>query len=225
MMIDQTLSHYRITSKLGSGGMGDVYLAEDIGELERTVALKVIPAELAADPQRMQRFVQEARAVSALNHPNILTVFEFGQEGETRFIATEYVEGKTLRQYSNEASLGASEVLDIATQIAAALDAAHGKGVVHRDIKPENVMVRKDGIIEGARLWPGEAGRAGTGWRCGGGHGSGYAGAHGAGTRDGDGAVHVTGAGAGNRGRCAVGRLESGCGGLRNALRAQAVRG
>ncbi|MBK6316701.1 MAG: protein kinase [Blastocatellia bacterium] len=109
MMIDQTLSHYRITSKLGSGGMGDVYLAEDIGELERTVALKVIPAELAADPQRMQRFVQEARAVSALNHPNILTVFEFGQEGETRFIATEYVEGKTLRQYSNEASLGASD--------------------------------------------------------------------------------------------------------------------
>ncbi len=148
MMIDQTLSHYRITSKLGSGGMGDVYLAEDIGELERTVALKVIPAELAADPQRMQRFVQEARAVSALNHPNILTVFEFGQEGETRFIATEYVEGKTLRQYSNEASLGASEVLDIATQIAAALDAAHGKGVVHRDIKPENVMVRKDGIVK-----------------------------------------------------------------------------
>lgn len=148
LMIGQTLSHYRITSKLGSGGMGDVYLADDIGELERNVALKVIPAELAADPQRMQRFVQEARAVSALNHPNILTVFEFGQEGETRFIATEYVEGKTLRQYSNEASLGVSEVLDIATQIAAALDAAHGKGVVHRDIKPENVMVRKDGIVK-----------------------------------------------------------------------------
>ncbi len=143
------LSRYEIRSKLGAGGMGEVYLAQDTGELERTVAIKLLPAEVASDPKRMQRFVQEARTVSALNHPNILTVHEFGQEGATRFIVTEYVDGITLREYLRTHRIKLHEVLDIATQIAAALDAAHEAHVVHRDMKPENVMVRRrDGIVK-----------------------------------------------------------------------------
>jgi serine/threonine protein kinase/tetratricopeptide (TPR) repeat protein len=139
--------------------MGEVYLAQDTTELGRTVAIKVLPAEVAADPKRMQRFVQEAKTVSALNHPNILTIYEFGQEGATRFIATEYVDGVTLREYLNPSQRGSShmsthrprlhEVLEIAAQIAAALDAAHEAKVVHRDIKPENVMLRRrDAIVK-----------------------------------------------------------------------------
>src|SRR5215813_8780782 len=93
------IAHYRIISKLGAGGMGEVYLAQDTSELERTVAIKLLSSEVASDPKRMQRFVQEARTVSALNHPNILTIYEFGQEGSMRFIATEYVHGVTLREY------------------------------------------------------------------------------------------------------------------------------
>jgi len=139
--------------------MGEVYLALDTTELERTVAIKVLPSEVAADPKRMQRFVQEARTVSALNHPNILTIYEFGQEGETRFIATEHVDGVTLREYLTPLARGSGpmstgrpklhDVLEIAAQIAAALDAAHEAKVVHRDIKPENVMVRRrDAIVK-----------------------------------------------------------------------------
>ncbi len=139
--------------------MGEVYLAQDTTVLERTVAIKVLPAEVAADPKRMQRFVQEAKTVSALNHPNILTIHEFGQEGATRFIATEHVDGVTLREYLTTSPRGSSsmstgrsklhDVLEIAAQIAAALDAAHETKVVHRDIKPENVMVRRrDAIVK-----------------------------------------------------------------------------
>lgn len=153
------LGRYEIRSKIGEGGMGEVYLAQDTTELERTVAIKVLPAEVAADPKRMQRFVQEARTVSALNHPNILTIHEFGQEGATRFIATEHVDGVTLRQYLTPSQRGSSpvnahrpklhDVLEIAAQIAAALDAAHEAKVVHRDIKPENIMVRRrDAIVK-----------------------------------------------------------------------------
>jgi tetratricopeptide (TPR) repeat protein len=139
--------------------MGEVYLAQDTTELDRSVAIKVLPAEVAADPKRMQRFVQEAKTVSALNHPNILTIHEFGQEGETRFIATEHVDGVTLREYLTPSAGGSGpmstgrpklhDVLEIAAQIAAALDAAHEAKVVHRDIKPENVMVRRrDAIVK-----------------------------------------------------------------------------
>src|SRR5215831_14771254 len=143
------ISHYRILSKLGAGGMGEVYLAQDTSELERTVAIKLLPSEVAADPKRMHRFIQEARTVSSLNHPNVLTIYEFGQEGATRFIATEYVEGVTLREHLRAHRLKLHEVLDIATQIAAALDAAHEAHVVHRDNKPDNIMVRRrDHIVK-----------------------------------------------------------------------------
>jgi serine/threonine protein kinase/TolB-like protein/Tfp pilus assembly protein PilF len=144
----QAIGHYEVLRMLGEGGMGEVYLAVDTTELGRTVAIKLLSPEVAANPKRMQRFVQEAKTVSALNHPNILTIYEFGQEGATRFIATEFVEGRTLREHMLT-RLKLHEVLDIAMQIAAALDAAHEANVIHRDIKPENVMVRRrDHIVK-----------------------------------------------------------------------------
>ena len=142
-----TLSHYRIVSKIGAGGMGEVYRAQDT-ELGRPVALKFLPAEVATHQSRVKRFVQEAQAASALNHPNILTVHQIGREGDAIFIATEFVDGVTLRQHMRTTPLKLIEVLDIATQIAAALVAAHAAGIVHRDIKPENIMVRKDGLVK-----------------------------------------------------------------------------
>src|SRR5215813_4036064 len=149
MYPNTTLSHYRIISKLGAGGMGEVYLAQDTSELERTVAIKLLPSEVASDPKRMQRFIQEAKTVSALNHPNVLTIFEFGQEGATRFIATEFVDGVTLREHLHTHRLRLHEALDVATQVAAALDAAHEAHVVHRDIKPDNIMIRRrDHIVK-----------------------------------------------------------------------------
>jgi len=146
---DTTLGHYTVISKIGSGGMGQVYLAKDTSELDRKVAIKLLPTDLAADPKRMQRFIREARTVSALNHPNVLTVYEFGQVAATRFIAMEYVDGVTLREYLRTNRINLHEVLDIAMQIAAALSAAHEAHVVHRDIKPENIMVRhRDRIVK-----------------------------------------------------------------------------
>ena len=142
------LGRYEVLSPLGAGGMGEVYLARDTTELEREVAVKVLPAEMATDPERMSRFVQEARSASSLNHPNIITVHEIGQEDGTRYLVTEYVEGETLRRRMTRESLTLREALDIAVQIASALVAAHKAGVVHRDIKPENVMVRGDGIVK-----------------------------------------------------------------------------
>ena len=141
-----TLSHYRIVSKIGAGGMGEVYLAQDV-KLDRKVALKILPGDLAADRSRMGRFVQEARAASALNHPNILTIYEIDETDSNHFIATEFIEGETLRERERQ-PLRLSESLDIVTQIASALAAAHAAGIVHRDIKPENVMLRRDGIVK-----------------------------------------------------------------------------
>ena len=143
----QTLGPYKIVETIGAGGMGIVYLSED-QRLDRKVALKLLPPEVASDPQRIQRFVREARTVSALNHPNILTIYEFGEAEAARFIAMEYVRGETLRDLMNQGPLELNDVFDIAIQIAAALSAAHEAGVVHRDIKPENVMVRDDQIIK-----------------------------------------------------------------------------
>jgi len=143
-----TLSHYRIISKIGAGGMGEVYLAQDTSELGRTVALKILPADVASDKDRLQRFIQEARTVSNLNHPNVLTVYEFGQTESASFMATEYVDGVTLRQHLSNRRLKLVDVLDVAIQIVAALNAAHEAGVTHRDVKPENVMVRKDHIVK-----------------------------------------------------------------------------
>jgi serine/threonine protein kinase/tetratricopeptide (TPR) repeat protein len=145
---DSTLAHYRIISKLGAGGMGEVYLAQDISELGRTVALKILPGEVAENKARLQRFTQEARTVSNLNHPNVLTVYEFGQDENVSFIASEYIDGVTLRQFVSSRRLKLIDVLDVTIQVVAALTAAHEAGVMHRDLKPENVMVRKDHIVK-----------------------------------------------------------------------------
>jgi len=143
-----TLAHYRIVSKLGSGGMGEVYLAQDTSELGRTVALKILSSEVAGNKDRLQRFIQEARTVSNLNHPNIITIHEFGTDDSMSFMVTEFVDGITLRQYVSNRRLKLVEVLDVAIQIVGALNAAHEAGVTHRDLKPENVMVRRDHIVK-----------------------------------------------------------------------------
>jgi eukaryotic-like serine/threonine-protein kinase len=147
LSINQRIGHYRVISMLGKGGMGEVYLAQDT-RLSRKVALKMLPAEFTRDAGRVRRFEQEARAASALNHPNILTIFEIGEANEARYIATEFIDGQTLRERLKGGRLAPLAALDIAAQIAAALAAAHGAGIVHRDIKPENVMLRRDGIVK-----------------------------------------------------------------------------
>jgi serine/threonine-protein kinase len=146
-MIGQTLSHYRILQKLGAGGMGEVYLAED-DRLGRKLALKVLPERFMQDAERVKRFAQEARAASALNHPNIITIYEIGHEGSLHYLATEYIEGETLRKRMNERRLTPEEAIEIALQTAAALQAAHNAGLAHRDIKPENIMLRPDGYVK-----------------------------------------------------------------------------
>lgn len=145
--IGSSINHYRIVSKLGSGGMGEVYLAEDT-KLERRVALKILLAEVADDESRVRRFVQEAKAASALNHPNILTVHEIGSLEDSQYIVTEYIKGNTLRDRLNEGPMSLRETLDVTMQMAAALSAAHNAGIVHRDIKPENIMIRDDGFVK-----------------------------------------------------------------------------
>ncbi len=144
--IGTKLGRYEIRSQIGAGGMGEVYLALDT-ELDRTVAIKILPEALASDKQRLQRFIQEAKAASALNHPHILTIHEIGTTGATRFIATEFIAGETLRQRIT-AGMKLVEILEIASQAASALAAAHAAGIIHRDIKPENIMVRPDGYIK-----------------------------------------------------------------------------
>jgi serine/threonine protein kinase len=144
------LGRYEIRSPLGAGGMGEVYLAYDT-KLGRTVALKILPADVASDQKRMQRFIQEAKAASALNHPNIITIHEIEEIDSTHFISTEFIDGETLRQRMSRSRLTISESLDIAIQVASALAAAHESGIVHRDIKPENIMLRRDGDAKNAR--------------------------------------------------------------------------
>jgi Tol biopolymer transport system component len=144
---EQTLGHFRLLSLLGKGGMGEVHLAEDL-KLHRKVALKLLPAEFTEHEARLRRFEQEARAASALNHPNILTIYEIGEAGQTHFIATEYIEGQTLRALLRPGALPLKTVLDVAVQVASALAAAHEAGIIHRDIKPENLMQRPDGLVK-----------------------------------------------------------------------------
>lgn len=146
-MDGNSVSHYRILEKLGAGGMGEVYLAEDM-KLGRKVAIKILSEEYTTNKDRLHRFEQEAAAASNLNHPNILTIHEVGSDDGRHFIATEYIDGVTLRQKAAEALLGIHEVLDIAIQIASALEEAHAAGIVHRDIKPDNVMVRRNGYVK-----------------------------------------------------------------------------
>ena len=141
------LGRYEIRSQLGAGGMGEVYLASDT-KLQRSVALKILPAEVAADRNRMNRFVQEAKAASALNHPNILTIYEIDESDSLHFIASEFVDGETLRQRMKSGRLSVRDVLDLAIQVGSALSAAHDAGILHRDIKPENIMLRRDGLVK-----------------------------------------------------------------------------
>ena len=142
------ISHYRVDRLLGAGGMGEVYLAQD-AKLHRKVALKVLPERFSADAERVRRFQREARAASALNHPNIITIYEIGQADERHYIATEFIEGETLRsRVSKEKPISLAEVLDVSIGVANALAAAHEAGIIHRDIKPENIMVRPDGYVK-----------------------------------------------------------------------------
>jgi serine/threonine protein kinase len=143
----EILSHYRIISAIGAGGMGEVYRAQDT-RLDRQVALKILLEEVATDETRIQRFVQEAKAVSALNHPNILTVFEIGNFNGVQYMATEFIKGETLRERMQNDPLRLKDTLEVVLQVAAALSAAHEVGIIHRDIKPENIMIREDGLVK-----------------------------------------------------------------------------
>ncbi len=147
LAVGQTIGHYEIRNKLGAGGMGEVFLAHD-KELKRLAAIKVLHSDVATDMERVRRFLQEARAASALNHPNILTIYEVGESDGRRFIASEYIAGETLRERLKRDSLSVAESVEIAVQIAGALNAAHKAGIIHRDIKPENVILREDGLVK-----------------------------------------------------------------------------
>ena len=146
-LVGQTISHYKISEPIGSGGMGEVYLATDI-VAGRKAALKLLPTRFTGDPERLKRFEQEARAVVALNHPNILTVYEIGEDHSTHYIASELIEGETLRQRLMRGPMQLSEAVDVAIQVASALAAAHEAGIIHRDISPGNIMLRPDGYVK-----------------------------------------------------------------------------
>ncbi len=147
LALNARLGRYEVRSKLGEGGLGEVYLAQDT-KLGRLVALKILPAQIASDHMRMQRFTREAQAASALNHPNIITIYEIDVLDFVHFIATEFIDGETLRQNAGRARLTIAESVDIATQVAAGLSEAHTAGIVHRDIKPENIMLRRDRLVK-----------------------------------------------------------------------------
>src|SRR5215813_13548204 len=140
-------NHYEVISRLGAGGMGEVYLAED-PRLGRQVAIKVLPVEFAKDADRLRRFEQEARATSALNHPNILTVYDIGEHEGAPYIVAELLEGEELSGLIKEGAIATRKALEYARQIAEGLAAAHAKGVIHRDLKPENLFVTKDGRVK-----------------------------------------------------------------------------
>jgi serine/threonine protein kinase len=146
-MIGKTISHYRILEKLGEGGMGVVYKARD-SRLERFVALKILPTDRMADPERKRRFVQEARAASSLNHPHIVTIHDIDEAEGVHFIAMEYVDGQTLDQRIPRHGMRLNEALKVALEMADALAAAHQAGIIHRDLKPANIMVNEKGVTK-----------------------------------------------------------------------------
>jgi len=147
IVIGEKIGHYKVQSSIGAGGMGEIYRASDT-RLRRDVAIKILPESLMKDASAIERFMREAYAASALNHPNILTIFDIGEHEDTHFIATEFVEGETLRQKMQNSRLRLTEILDVAIQTADALVAAHEAGIIHRDIKPENIMIRRDGYVK-----------------------------------------------------------------------------
>jgi serine/threonine protein kinase len=145
-LVGRQFGTYKIEKQIGAGGMGEVYLAYD-DKLKRRVALKILPAEFVADAERVKRFVRESRMISALNHPYIVTIYDVGSADGVNYIATEYVEGKTVRDLINRGA-DLKQTLSIISQTCEALSAAHDGGIVHRDIKPENIMVRPDGFVK-----------------------------------------------------------------------------
>ena len=185
------LGQYEIRSPLGAGGMGEVYRAHDT-RLDREVAIKVLPESLTADPERMRRFEQEARATAALNHPNIIAVFQMATQGDVSYLVEELLEGETLRERLRRGPVPLRKAIDYAVQIAHGLAAAHDKGITHRDLKPENLFVTKDGRVKILDFGLAKLAAA---------QGSIRSGRHGRprhGTGDGDGnrGLHVSGAGA-----------------------------
>ena len=146
-LVGRTIGHYKISESIGIGGMGEVYLATDI-TAGRKAALKLLPLRFTGDAERLKRFQQEAHAVVGLNHPNILTVYEIGEDHSIHYIASELIEGETLRQHLTRGRMELIEAVDVAIQMASALAAAHNAGIVHRDIKPENIMLRPDGYVK-----------------------------------------------------------------------------
>src|SRR6266496_4408789 len=147
LLVGQTIGHYKISKRIGSGGMGEVYLAIDM-TAGRKAALKLLPERFTGDAERLKRFQQEAHALVGLNHPNILTIYEIGEDHSTHYIASELIEGETLRQRLVRGRMELREAVDVAIQVASALAAAHETGIVHRDIKPENIMLRPDGYVK-----------------------------------------------------------------------------
>src|SRR5256714_4939916 len=147
LLPNTTLSHYRIVSKIGAGGMGEVYLAQDT-KLDRKVALKILPADLAANQDRMRRFVQEAKAAAALSHPNIAQIFEIGEDNGTHFIAMEFIDGVTLREKIHRERTDLRKLLRYLQHAAEGLAKAHSAGIVHRDLKPDNIMITREGHVK-----------------------------------------------------------------------------
>ncbi len=207
------LGPYEILASLGAGGMGEVYRARD-GRLGREVAVKVLPESVASDRDRLRRFEQEARSASALNHPNIVTIYDVGQTNGTSWIAMELVEGASLRQLLVRGGLPAKQTLAIGAQIAAGLAKAHGSGIVHRDLKPENVMVTPDGLVKILDFGLAKAARRVS---------RGKPRRHGHATdgrrrRAGDGRIHVPRAGDGTGGRLPLGPIRARRDPLRDGL-------
>ncbi len=147
LVVGQVVGHYRIIAPLGKGGMGEVYLANDT-QLDRKVALKLLPTGLTGNKDRLRRFIQEAKTASSLNHPNIITIHEIGLTDGAHFIATEFIDGKTLKRHMARARMKLPDILEVSIQAASALQAAHAAGIIHRDIKPENIMLRPDGYVK-----------------------------------------------------------------------------